>query len=55
LHVVKRRIGLAVGIGPQRMMGVVRAGVPAPYRQIEAACEGERTVNDDDLLVLRRP
>ncbi len=55
LHVVKRRIGLAVGIGPQRMMGFVRAGVPAPYREVEAADEGKRAVNDDDLLVLRRP
>ena len=53
LHVVKRRIGFAVGIGPQRMMGFVRAGVPAPYRQVETADEGKRTVNDDDLLVLR--
>ena len=53
LHVVKRRIGLAVGIGPQRMMGVVRAGVPAPYGEVEAADKGERAVNDDDLLVLR--
>ena len=55
LHVVKRRIRFAVGIGPQRMMGFVRAGVPAPYRKVEAADEGKRTVNDDDLLVLRRP
>jgi hypothetical protein len=39
LHVVKRRIGLTVGIGPQRMMGVVRAGVPAPYREVEATDE----------------
>ena len=34
-------------------MGVVRAGVPAPYRKVEAADEGERAVNDNDLLVLR--
>ena len=53
LHVVKRRIGLAVGIGPQRMMGFVRAGVPAPYREVEAADKGERAINDDNLLVLR--
>ena len=54
LHVVKRRIGLAVGIDAERMMGVVRAGVPAPYREVEAADKGKRAVNDDDLLVLRR-
>ena len=53
LHVVKRRIWFAVGIGAQRMMGFVRAGVPAPYREVEAAGEGKRAVNDDDLLVLR--
>jgi hypothetical protein len=50
---VKRRIRFAIGIGPQRMMGFVGAAVPAPYREVEAADEGERAVNDDDLLVLR--
>ena len=54
LHVVKRRIGFAVGIDAERIMGFVRAGVPAPYREVETADEGERTINDDDLLVLRR-
>ena len=53
LHVVKRRIGLAVGIDAERIIGFVRAGVPAPYREVETADEGERAVNDDDLLVLR--
>ena len=53
LHVVKRWIGLAVGIGPQRVVGFVRAGVPAPYREVEAADKGERAINDDNLLVLR--
>ena len=50
---MKRRIGLAVGIGPQRMVGLVRAGVPAPYRKVETADERKHTVDDDDLLVLR--
>jgi hypothetical protein len=36
------------------MMGVVRTGVPAPDREVETADEGKRTIDDDDLLVLRR-
>ena len=50
---MKRRIGLAVGIDAERIIGFVRTGVPAPYREVETADEGERAVNDDDLLVLR--
>ena len=54
LHVVKRRIGFAVGIDAKRIVGRVRAGVPAPDREVETAGEGKRAINDDDLLVLRR-
>ena len=54
LDIVKRRVGLAVGIHAVRMVGGVRAGVPAPDRQIEPAGERDRPVNDDDLLVLGR-
>jgi hypothetical protein len=50
---MERRIRLAVGIGPQRMMGFVRTGVPAPYRKVEAADKSKHAVDDDDLLVLR--
>src|SRR5215212_1463868 len=42
LHVVKRRIALAVGIDAKRIAGFVRAGVPAPYREVEAARKRER-------------
>jgi hypothetical protein len=55
LHVVKRRIRLAVGIGPQRVTGFVLAGVPAPDRQVEAAGKRQRAIDDDDFLMLRRP
>jgi hypothetical protein len=51
---MERRIGLAVGIDPQRIVGRVGASVPAPDREVEAADESERAVDGDDLLMLRR-
>ena len=36
------------------MTGLVFTGVPAPYREVETADKGERAVDDDHLLVLRR-
>ena len=54
LNIVKWRIGFAVRVSPQRMLGKMLIGVPAPDGQVEAARKGDRIVDDDDLLMLGR-
>ncbi len=54
LHVMERPVGLAVTIPPQRLVEVVRAGVPAPDRDVEAAGERDAVIHHDQLLMLRR-
>ena len=45
---------LAVGVAAQRLVAGVRARVPAPLREVEAADERDGVVDDDHLLVVRR-
>jgi hypothetical protein len=51
-EVVERRIGLAVG-DAAGVVGAVLARVPAAHREVDAADEGERIVDEHDFLVLR--
>ena len=53
LDVVERPIGMARGIDAMRIVARVGRRVPAPDREVEAAGEGDRIVDHDDLLVLR--
>ena len=51
-QVVERRVGLAVRHAPRILRQVLRA-IPAAHGEVDAADEGERIVDDDDLLVMR--
>ncbi|KXX64904.1 hypothetical protein AY586_02150 [Marichromatium gracile] len=52
LQVVEGRVGLAVGVAPAGVLGLVRAAVPAPFTEVEAAAEGQCVVDDHQLLVV---
>ena len=52
LNVVHGRVGAADRIDAARLARQVSGRVPAPDRQIQPAREGDRVVDDDDLLVV---
>ncbi len=52
LNVVERLVGLVTRIDAEIVCRIVRRGIPATDRNVEAAAEGETVVDDDDFLVM---
>ena len=51
--IVEWRVAAAVGVVPRRIGGQMARRVPAVEREVEAADERQRIVDDDELLMVR--
>ncbi len=54
LHIVKRAIGLAIGITAAFLIARMRGRVPAAMGQIQPAHKCDRVINHDYFLMMRR-